>query len=699
MASQLTPESTVAPMQKHAKPLLSVRNLRTSFFQDEGTTKAVDGATFDVMPGKTLGIVGESGCGKSITAQSILRIVDHPGRIVEGEIILTRADGSEVDLVKLKPDGREIRAIRGGDIGLVFQEPMTSFSPVHTVGAQIVEAVLLHNAVGKKEARRRGIEALRSVGIPNPERRIDEYSFELSGGLRQRAMIAVALSCDPRLLIADEPTTALDVTTQAQILDLLRKIQRERGMAIMLITHNLGVVAEMADDVVVMYLGRVVEEGKVDDIFHDPKHPYTKALLQSIPSIESAPRMKLPDDQRVDSPPVQPPDGLPISSPMRFLHSRPLRHGGTASRPCRRGKEGKLLPLPMTSAAEGMMKGNASVATRVLLDVKGLKKYFPIRRGILQRTIGHVKAVDDVSFFLNRGETLSLVGESGCGKTTTSRCVLRAITPTAGQVLLSDNGEMLDVATIPNHRLRSLRRQMQMIFQDPFSSLNPRMTLLDIVGEPLLVHGEGNEQDRVERVVELLRLVGLRPEYMRRYPHAFSGGQRQRIGIARALALNPRLVVADEAVSALDVSVQAQILNLLLELQERLGLTYLFVAHDLSVVKHISERVAVMYVGRIVETAPTEELFAAPKHPYTEALLSAVPKPDPRLRSERIILQGEVADPANTPSGCHFHPRCPYAQAVCREKSPVQEEIAPNHFVSCHRARELSLRGVARSVA
>jgi peptide/nickel transport system ATP-binding protein len=299
-------------MQKHAKPLLSVRNLRTSFFQDEGTTKAVDGATFDVMPGKTLGIVGESGCGKSITAQSILRIVDHPGRIVEGEIILTRADGSEVDLVKLKPDSREIRAIRGADIGLVFQEPMTSFSPVHTVGAQIVEAVLLHNAVSKKEARRRGIEALRRVGIPNPERRIDEYSFELSGGLRQRAMIAVALSCDPRLLIADEPTTALDVTTQAQILDLLRKIQRERGMAIMLITHNLGVVAEMADDVVVMYLGRVVEEGKVDDIFHDPKHPYTKALLQSIPSIESAPRMKLPTISGSIPHPFNRPTGCPF---------------------------------------------------------------------------------------------------------------------------------------------------------------------------------------------------------------------------------------------------------------------------------------------------------------------------------------------------------------------------------------------------
>ncbi len=346
-----------------------------------------------------------------------------------------------------------------------------------------------------------------------------------------------------------------------------------------------------------------------------------------------------------------------------------------------------------------MTNGGPVLGKSALLDVRGLKKYFPIRRGLLQKTIGQVRAVDDVSFFINRGETLSLVGESGCGKTTTSRCVLRAITPTAGQVLLSDDGEVVDVATVPKSSLPVLRRQMQMIFQDPFASLNPRMTLFDIVGEPLLVHGVGSVQERTDRVVDLLRLVGLRPEYMRRYPHAFSGGQRQRIGIARALALNPRLVVADEPVSALDVSVQAQILNLLLELQEKLALTYLFVAHDLSVVKHISERVAVMYVGRIVETAPTEELFASPKHPYTEALLSAVPIPDPRLRGERIVLQGEVADPANTPSGCHFHPRCQYAQAICREKTPVEEEIAPNHFVRCHRAAELSLRGVARSVS
>ncbi len=333
-----------------------------------------------------------------------------------------------------------------------------------------------------------------------------------------------------------------------------------------------------------------------------------------------------------------------------------------------------------------------------LLEVKGLKKYFPIRRGLLQKVIGQVKAVDDVTFFLNQGETLSLVGESGCGKTTTSRCILRAITPTEGEVKYrTENGEVLEVNMLPKSRLQSLRKEMQMIFQDPFASLNPRMTLLDIIGEPLLVHGEKNAQKRIDRVAELLRLVGLRPEYIRRYPHAFSGGQRQRIGIARALALNPRLVVADEPVSALDVSVQAQILNLMLELQEKLGLTYLFVSHDLSVVKHISERVAVMYVGRIVETGPTKDLFSNPRHPYTEALLSAVPKPDPRRRSERIVLQGEVADPANPPSGCYFHPRCSYATDICRENTPLQEEIAPNHFVSCHRAKEISLQGVTIS--
>jgi peptide/nickel transport system ATP-binding protein len=349
---------------------------------------------------------------------------------------------------------------------------------------------------------------------------------------------------------------------------------------------------------------------------------------------------------------------------------------------------------PFSSKAKSKVRDSNG---HVLLDVKNLRKFFPIRRGFLQRVVGHVRAVDDVTFYIDRGETLSLVGESGCGKTTTSRCILRGIDPTAGQILFrTDDDGLVDVAALPESKVQPLRRKMQMIFQDPFSSLNPRMTLLDIVGEPLLVHGMTNRQERMDRVAELLSLVGLRPEYMRRFPHAFSGGQRQRIGIARALALNPSLVVADEPVSALDVSVQAQILNLMLELQTQLGLTYLFVAHDLSVVKHISERVAVMYVGRIVEMAKTEELFYHPRHPYTEALMSAVPKPDPRLRSERIVLEGEVADPANPPPGCYFHPRCRYATEVCSAETPVQEEISPSHFVSCHRVREISLRGVAK---
>jgi peptide/nickel transport system ATP-binding protein len=331
-----------------------------------------------------------------------------------------------------------------------------------------------------------------------------------------------------------------------------------------------------------------------------------------------------------------------------------------------------------------------------LLDVQGLRKHFPIRKGFLRRQVGVVRAVDDVSFHVEKGETLSLVGESGCGKTTTSRCILRALTPTEGRILFhAANGQVLDVAGLSKRELQPLRRQMQMIFQDPFSSLNPRRTLLDIVAEPLVANGVGNKEERLARVVELLRLVGLRPEYMRRYPHAFSGGQRQRVGIARALALNPSLVVADEPVSALDVSVQAQILNLMQDLQAQLGLTYLFVAHDLSVVRLVSDRVAVMYVGRIVELAPTEALFATPKHPYTEALLAAVPKPDPRLRGERLLLEGEVADPSNPPPGCHFHPRCPYATEQCRTETPILEEITPRHAVSCHRARELSLRGVA----
>jgi len=695
-------------------PLLSVRDLKTYFVADEGTTRAVDGATFDVWPGQTLGIVGESGCGKSVTARSILRIVEAPGRTIGGHAVLRHA-GEAVDLIALKPNSRRMRSIRGRVIAYVFQEPMASFSPVHTIGNQIVEVIQHHLRLGGRAARERGIDLLQHVGIPRAAERMDEYAFQLSGGLRQRAMIAMALACDPALLIADEPTTALDVTTQAQILDLLRDLQRQNGMAIMLITHNLGVVAEMANDVAVMYLGRVVESGPVERIFDHPQHPYTRALLESIPSITDRPRTYLPTIAGTLPHPFDRPSGCAFhprcpsfmagvcdqDSPdvislgdaqtvSCFLYDGQLRATADRPAPLNTSHDGRAV---VTSRA---LEPDRSPSAPPLLDVRQLSKSYPIERGWLRSVVGQVRAVERVSFQLYASETLALVGESGCGKTTTARCILRAVDPTGGEVLFhSAAGAVVDVARVSRTQLRPLRREMQMIFQDPFSSLNPRMTLLDIVAEPLLVNGIGSRTERIDRVSELLALVGLRPEYMRRYPHAFSGGQRQRIGIARALALEPRLVVADEAVSALDVSVQAQILNLLLELQQRLGLTYLFVAHDLSVVKHISDRVAVMYVGQLVELAETQALFERPLHPYTSALLGSIPIPDPRARGRPAPLTGEVANPAAPPSGCAFHPRCPFAVEECRTTPPAWEEIEPGRMVRCHRARELSLAGAS----
>ena len=650
--------------------------------------RAVDGVSFDLYPGATLGVVGESGCGKSITARSILRIVDRPGRIVDGEIYFRRpgANGGAaemVDLAKLEPNSLEMRSIRGAEIALIFQEPMSSFSPVHSVGNQIIEAIRLHQPVGRREAREKTIEILRRVGVSTPEQRVDQLANQLSGGLRQRAMIAMALSCEPTLLIADEPTTALDVTTQTQILELMRQLQQEDGMAIMLITHDLGVVAEMATDVVVMYLGRVVEQGPVDSIFHAPRHPVHARTAALDPPDPRAHARAVAADRRRRAPSLRPAEWLPLPSPLHGVHGRALRSTGAGAEVGGRSPRGELLPLRMNAAAVPLLK------------VTGLQKLFPIKKGFLKRTVGHVRAVDGVDFHIDEGETLGLVGESGCGKTTTARCVLRAIEPTQGQIQMRvADGSVVDLGQVSPRELRTLRRQMQMIFQDPFTSLNPRMTLLDLVGEPLLVHGLANRREREEQVADLLTRVGLRPEYMRRFPHAFSGGERQRIGIARALALHPRLVVADEPVSALDVSVQAQILNLLVDLQADFGLTYLFVAHDLSVVRHISNRVAVMYVGRMVELAETTEIFDSPKHPYTAALLSAVPEPDPRVRSRRIVLQGEVANPASPPSGCYFHPRCPHAIDVCRTQTPAWQEVSRNHFVSCHRAQELQLAGV-----
>jgi peptide/nickel transport system ATP-binding protein len=718
------------------QPLLSIRGLKTHFFGDEGVTRAVNGVNFDVLPGQAVGIVGESGCGKSVMARSILRIVEQPGRIVDGEIILRRdrrnepskrdrqserdiakavTDDDGIDLAKLPPNGPTMRSIRGGDISLVFQEPMTSFSPVHTIGNQLIEALRLHKGLSARDAAERGVELLRMVDVPMPEEILGNYAWQLSGGLRQRAMIAMALAGEPRLLIADEPTTALDVTTQAQILDLLRSLKQDTGMALMLITHDLAVVAGMADYVVVMYLGEVVEKGPVEDIFAAPQHPYTKALLRSIPSVTATARSKLRTIAGSVPHPFNRPSGCPFhprctvaidgkcdteDPPLRVLGggreaSCHLVDGQTVAAGEAAGKQRAFLTLLEAEQEESQVPP-PSTSGEVILDVRGLSKTFPVKATSVGRNRARIRAVDDVNFDLRAGETLALVGESGSGKTTVSRCILRALEPDAGEMVFrTSSGDQLDLAKLRKKQVRPIRSQMQMIFQDPYSSLNPRMTVLDIIAEPLLVNGIDSRERRVARVRELLELVGLPQQYMRRYPHAFSGGQRQRIGIARALAMHPRLIVADEPVSALDVSVQAQILNLMLELQQQLGLTYILVSHDLSVVKHVSDRIAVMYAGNLVELGSRDEIMDHPKHPYTSTLLAAVPKPDPRATKVFVPpLRGKRPNLIAPQVGCYFESRCPHAIDLCKTSPPDWREIGPGRWARCHRADELDLPGV-----
>jgi peptide/nickel transport system ATP-binding protein len=721
-----THQTGVSPETAAEDLLLEVRDLQTWFSLDEGTVKALDGATFDVRRGKTLCIVGESGCGKSMTARSILQIVQPPGKVVGGEMLFHRADPatgerSMVDLASVDPKGRLIRSIRGKEISMIFQEPMTSFSMVHTIGNQISENVRLHSTMSSDEARLHSIEMLRKVGVPRAEDRFDSFAYQLSGGLRQRAMIAMALSNDPSLLIADEPTTALDVTTQAQILELMKGLQDDLGMAMIFITHDLGVVAEVADEVAVMYLGIVVERGTVDEIFHEPKHPYTRALLQSIPRLGLGTRERLSSIRGMVPDPYDRPPGCPFNTRCDFAipgvcdqelppitrlgHRREVRcllyePAYRESSQARRIDEPVILEeLGSDELPAFEHNGQESMP---LLDVDKLKVHYPIGGGFLKGPSISLKAVDDVTFSILRGETLGLVGESGCGKTTTGRSIVRAIAPTGGAINYnSDQGGSVNLGALGERQLKPYRKDIRMVFQDPFSSLNPRMTVQQTVGEPLQSFKMASGKEKERRIAEVLAMVGLRPEYMRRYPHAFSGGERQRISIARALAVNPRLVVLDEAVSALDVSVRAQILNLLHDLQQNLDLTYLFISHDLSVIEHSCDRVAVMYVGKIIELAPTNRLFATPQHPYTEVLMSAVPVPDPRLRNrrQRIKPQGEVADPVNPPSGCYFHPRCRYAQDRCKIEEPALREIGPGHFAACHFSEDLDLLGVRQLTA
>jgi peptide/nickel transport system ATP-binding protein len=545
-----------------AIPVLEVRDLVTHFPTRSGVVKAVDGVSFTVHRGRTLCIVGESGSGKSVTARSILQIVDDPGRIVSGSMMLHRPDGTSVDLAKLSPRSRAIRNVRGREIAMIFQEPMSSLSPVHTVGDQIGEVLQLHLGLSKKIARTRCIELLAQVEIPNPDKAVDRYTFEFSGGMRQRVMIAMSLACNPSLLIADEPTTALDVTTQAEILALIRKLQDQHGMAVMFITHDMGVVAEIADEVVVMYHGRVVETGPVDTIFHAAAHEYTRRLIGSVLKLEQKAEIRL-----------------------------------------------RRAPIPDT-------------AEPVLVVSDLTMKFGP-----------NFKALDDVSLFVKPGETLGIVGESGSGKTTMGRCLMGVYEPTAGSIMYRrTDGSHIDILKADKAAMKAYQREIRMVFQDPVGSLNPRMTVAQIIGEPLLVNKIARGRALDDKVAELLELVGLNPDWRERYPHAFSGGQRQRIGIARAVALNPRVIVADEATSALDVSLRSQMLDLMMELQDRLGLAYVFISHDIGVIRYMCDRVAVMYRGRIVETGSAAQVCDAPTHAYTQALLSAIPRPDPRAR-------------------------------------------------------------------
>ncbi|WP_396610535.1 dipeptide ABC transporter ATP-binding protein [Haloferax sp. S1W] len=765
--------------------LLSLSDLRTQFSTDRGRVKAVDGLDLTIREGETVGLVGESGSGKSVTALSTMGLIDDPGEIVSGSVELNSphladefreqydnpafVDGDIVDLVSAPEEA--LRTVRGSEIGMIFQDPMTSLNPSLTVGEQVAESLRLHQYGGRRkdswfnavrellprlsrdiddEIVERTIEVLESVGIPEPGARVDEYPHEFSGGMRQRVLIAIALACQPRILVADEPTTALDVTIQAQILDLIDDLQEDLGMSVLMITHDLGVVAETCDRVAVMYAGEIVEEGPVEEIFHNPSHPYTYALLESLPDEEK--ERLTPIDGNV-------PDLIDMPPGCHFAPRCPWaqeectageipykQHGGEET-----DHRSKCILDEFDKTEYGHdgieAWSESGPSDNPLVEVDGLQKYYQQGDGVLDRVLGSnkesVKAVDGIDFTVYEGETLGLVGESGCGKSTAGRALLHLTPPTDGRVVFSGT----DLSDLDSDGLRGMRRDMQMIFQDPLSSLDPRMTVGQTIREPLDVHdlpvsnpevrgeaevevsgidsgsvtvttddeidaivgssngvatahvsvtvvdnevdvsvkerlrvdvevertgdtvsavdvtvspGDSDRERRRRRVHQLLDAVGLEVGQYDRYPHELSGGQRQRVGIARALAVDPDFIVADEPVSALDVSVQAQIINLLEDLQERFGLTYLFIAHDLSVVRHISDRVAVMYLGEIVEVADTDELFEDPRHPYTQALLSAIPEPDPAADTgDRIILEGDVPSPINPPSGCHFRTRCP----------------------------------------
>jgi peptide/nickel transport system ATP-binding protein len=691
-------------------PVLEIKDLSTHIQLTKSVVQAVGNVDMHIHPGETLGLVGESGCGKSMTGLSIMGLLPPGGAIVGGSVKL---DGRE--LVGLPQS--ELRAIRGNDVAMIFQDPLTSLDPTKTIGYQVAEPVRLHRGASKAEALDRAAEVLSMVGLPRPKERLGDYPHQLSGGLRQRVMIAIALSCEPKLLIADEPTTALDVTIQAQILALLDDLKERLGMAMLLITHDMGVIAGHADRVNVMYAGRLVETAGTDRVFSRMHHPYTQALLASIPLLSHdsgqrllnipglppdlahppagcrfAPRCSRATDQcRTDEPPLagdqpshlfacwHPVDGPLPAGAVTAGAAESAGPPGDGDRAAAGGTQPPVLAVADRPAGPAP----AAPGPGPLLAVSGLVKEFPVTAGaILQRRVGSVKAVSDVSFSVQAGETFGLVGESGCGKTTIGRMVVALESPDSGTVSLGGKA----VSAMRGRELRRNRRDLQLMFQDPYSSLDPRMRVGEIIREPLAIQHLGSRKEQQGRVFELLGEVGLPRNAVERYPHEFSGGQRQRIGLARALTLNPRVIVADEPVSALDVSIRAQVLNLMKRLQADHGLTYVVISHDLAVVKYMADRIGVMYLGKLVELGSGADIYARPAHPYTAGLLAAIPVPEPEIARARTRsgVSGELPSAVNPPSGCRFRTRCPFAQDRCAAEEPALREFGPGHVAACH---------------
>jgi len=723
---------------------LEIRDLQMSFQSVVGTTRAVNGVSLAVQQGEIVGLVGESGCGKSVTARSVVGLVPSPPAVFEGGEIWLNTRAGRVNMLVNRGNERVLRRIRGREVSMIFQEPMRSLHPMMTVGNQVAEGILEHEEAGLREAYARTEEMLDLVGLPQPGQLLNRYPHELSGGMRQRVMIALALACHPQLLIADEPTTALDVTIQAQILDLIGQLRSRLGMSVLLITHNMGVVASKADRVSVMYLGVIVETGTVQEVFEQAAHPYTQGLLASIPSLHSEPKTPLQSLEGVvpelalapkgcvfadrcpdvmtrcqETPPLitlseqhkakcwlydSPKPVQAITLETSQSRTDPVVEDGSLSLP--NGVFARVAAAADSVAAvadelpEGVSsrQGGSPGEVDVGVNVSDMTLHYPIYKGVIRRKVGTVHAVDGVDLTIRRGEIVGLVGESGCGKTSVGRLITRLVDPTAGRIQFRMDGELKDITRIPEPAMKAVRRHMGMVFQDPLSSLNPRLNVRDIVGEPLILHNIARGKEVDARVGGLLEMVGLRAEHQSRFPHAFSGGQRQRIAIARALSTEPAFLVADEPVSALDVSVQSQVVNLLMDLQQQLDLTMLFIAHDIAVVRHISDRIAVMYLGKIVEIGSTRAICSTPVHPYTEALLASIPLPTPGSQTSLAVATGELPDPSALPAGCRFHTRCPYRQEICTVEEPQLRPVAgrQGYWGACHFQEELTLSGVDR---